>query len=133
LKHQRDFEKPLRIRLFRILVASKSEAEEVLEELGSPTSIEPFRKIARAHSFDTATHERGGDLGFVWPNGSTDIPQVSAEPALYQAALQLKDGELAQEPIAEGDRFAVLWRRGSLAATTPSDESRKIAKVRIRE
>ncbi len=41
-KHRRDFEKPLRLRLFRILVSSKSEAEEVLEELGSPVEIEPF-------------------------------------------------------------------------------------------
>lgn len=132
-KHQRDFEKPLRIRLSRILVSSKEEAEEVLSELGSPVAIESFRKIARAHSLDTATHERGGDLGFAWPNGSTDIPQVSADPALYQAALGLKDGELAKEPVPEGERFAVLWRRGSLAATSPSEESRKIAALRIRE
>lgn len=132
-KHQRDFEKPLRLRLFRILVATEEEATALLSDLGENVNIEAYRKAARAHSLDTATLERGGDLGFVWPDGSTDIPQVSAEKSLYQAALELKDGQIARQPLPEGDRFAVLWRRGSLAAQELNDESRQLARQRLRE
>jgi len=133
LKNSRDFHKPLRLRLFRILVASEAEAKAVLKELGTNVNIEQFRKAARAHSLDTATNERGGDLGFVWPDGSTDVPQVKAEVPLYEAGLTLIDGQLSQAPIAEGKRFAILWRRGSLPALKPDERAEQIARLRIRE
>src|SRR5690606_14494267 len=112
-KHQRDFEKPLRIRIFRILVDKEEDARSILQKVTPTTTLTDFRAWARDHSIDRATNQRAGDLGFVWPDGSTDIPQVSAEPSLYQAALPLRDGEFAKEPVLEGARYAVLWRRGS--------------------
>src|SRR5690606_33712253 len=123
-KHEREFVKPLRVRIFRILVKTEQAALEILAKLGATTSISDFRKLARDHSVDKATNERGGDLGFVWPDGSSDVPQVSADPALYAAAIELADGEFSKSPIAEGDHFAVLWRRGSLPATARDDSSR---------
>lgn len=131
--HRRDFEKPLRIRIFRILVATQEEAESLIKKLKPNTKVEEFRALAREQSLDRATNERGGDLGFVWPDGSTDVPQVSAEPSLYSAALSLKDGQFSASPIPEGERFAVLWRRGSLPAQPLSAESREVARLRIIE
>jgi peptidyl-prolyl cis-trans isomerase C len=34
---------------------------------------------------------------------------------LYKAAEAVNDGEFVAKPVAEGDKFAVIWRRGSLA------------------
>lgn len=132
-KNDRDYHKPLRLRLFRILVASRTEAEKLRAGLGNDTSIDDFRKLARDKSLDQATHERGGDLGFVWPDGSTDVPQVRVEISLYQAALKLEDGEIASEIVPEGERFAILWRRGSKAEEALNEESRRVARLRLEE
>jgi hypothetical protein len=72
-------------------------------------------------------------LGFVWPDGSTDVPQVSAEKILYEKALQLQDGEVLREAIPEGKRFAVLWRRGSLPEVKVDESSRELARRALRE
>lgn len=132
-QHERDFAKPLRIRIFRILVSTEDAAKDLLGKLTTKTSIADFRKLARDVSIDRATNERGGDLGFVWPDGSTDVPQVSADPALYAAALELVDGEFSKAPIKEGKHFAVLWRRGTLAAQVVEDSSRRLARLRLLE
>lgn len=132
-KHQRDFEKPLRIRIFRLLFSDQASAEATLRELVAGTNIEAFRKLARERSIDHATKERGGDLGFVWPDGSTDVPQVSAETALYQAALPLKDGEICPHVVKEGKRFAVLWRRGSLPEIPRASFADDVARARVKE
>lgn len=132
-KHERDFKKPLRIRIFRILVSTEEKAKDLLGKLSHKTSISDFRKLARDHSLDRATNERGGDLGFVWPDGSTDIPQVSAEPALYAAALELVDGEFSKAPVQEGKHFAVLWRRGTLPAQDAEQSNARLARLRLLE
>lgn len=132
-KQERDFVKPLRVRIFRILLKTEEKAREILAKLDATTSILAFRKLARDHSIDKATNERGGDLGFIWPDGSTDVPEVSADPALYTAALGLADGEFSQVPVAEGSYFAVLWRRGSLPAQEKDNSHRSLAHARLLE
>lgn len=131
--NERDFEKPLRIRVFRILFERREEAEDLIVELTPETTVEEFRKWARELSVDQATNERAGDLGFLWPDGSTDVPQVSAEKSLYEAALPLKDGEFSKVPVEEAGRFAVVWRRGSLPPIEPDEASRDLARGALRE
>lgn len=131
--HPRDFNKPLRIRIYRLLVSTEEEAKTLLAELKMPLDLPQFRVLCREHSVDKATHERGGDLGFVWPDGSTDVPQVSADPKIYAAALTLKEGELHPEPIAEDARFAIVWRRGSLPSELSSEEDRERVKALLSE
>lgn len=131
--HRRDFEKPLRIRLFRILVDSEVQAQQILAGIGTSLTLAEFRTLARTHSVDRATHERGGDLGFVWPDGTTEVPQVSAEKSLYEAALALRDGELVRAPIPEGKRFAIVLRAGSMPAQAIDAEARQIARLRLLE
>src|SRR5690606_33300409 len=63
---------------------------------------------------------RGGDVGFVQPDGKTDVPRVRVPPALFEAAAAVNDGEFVAEPVPEGEHFAVVWRRGSLPAVQSS-------------
>lgn len=131
--HPRDYQKPLRLRIFRLLVKTEAEAKRLLGELPGPVDLLRFRALCRDHSIDKATHERGGDLGFVWPDGSTDVPEVSADPGLYAAALPLKEGELAPQVVKEGEHFAIVWRRGSLPQEEASDSARARVAALLRE
>jgi peptidyl-prolyl cis-trans isomerase C len=38
------------------------------------------------------------------------------DPRVVEAASRVKDAEIVSEPVPEGDRFAVLWRRQSMKA-----------------
>ncbi|WP_437735933.1 peptidyl-prolyl cis-trans isomerase [Sorangium sp. So ce1335] len=107
------FSAPPMVALWRVLVATREEAEAILAELKKDPSPQRFKDIAREKSLDKATHLRGGDLGFVAPDGSTSEPGLKLAPELLEAAARVKDGELVPEPVPEGDRFAVLWRRQS--------------------
>ncbi|WP_434046314.1 MULTISPECIES: peptidyl-prolyl cis-trans isomerase [Sorangium] len=107
------FSAPPMVALWRVLVATREEAEAILAELKKDPSPQRFKDIARDRSLDKATSLRGGDLGFVAPDGSTAEPGLKLAPGLMEAAARVKDGELVPEPVAEGDRFAVLWRRQS--------------------
>lgn len=109
------FAQPLRIRLWRILLADEAAAKAVLEQAKTAGSPLKWGELSREKSLDTATNLRQGDLGFVHPDGATDTPRVRVDPALYRAAEQVKDGDFVAQPVKEGSRFAVVWRRGSLA------------------
>lgn len=131
--NERDFERPRRIRLFRILLEGEEAARKLIEQLGASPSLEEFRALAREKSVDKATHQRGGDLGFVWPNGTTEIPQVRAVPTLYEAAAEVEDGKLVQEPVREGDLFAVVLRRGVLPPRSmPKERAERLVNQRLR-
>src|SRR5690606_20133120 len=65
---------------------------------------------------------------------NTDVPELRVDPALYAAAARVQNGELVPEPISEGDRFAVVWRRGSLQPVSVSlDEARSTIERLIAE
>jgi hypothetical protein len=53
-----------------------------------------------------------GNLGPVGPDGSTKRAGVTVNPALYQAAEKVKDGEVVATPIQDGDHFVIVQRRG---------------------
>ncbi len=123
--HRADFEKPERIRLWRILVEDEALARRVLSDARSKDGPVRFRELAREHSVDEATKLRGGELGFVFPDGRTEVPQLAVDPALYAAAEKVRDGELVPEPVKEGNRFAVVWRRGTLAKVERSFDAER--------
>ncbi len=108
------FETPERIHLSRILVASERDAERVLGEAKHDLSISRWNDLAREHSVDKATNLRGGNLGFVAADGTSNEAGVRVEPALFAAAKKVKDGELVPTAVAEGAHFAVVWRRGTV-------------------
>ena len=127
-RHRDSYEAPRSIQIWRILLRQEAEARALLRELGQP-SESVWSRLARERSIDTATHMRSGSLGFVAADGQTHMPQVRVSPALFAAAERVKDGQLVPEPVAEGDAFAVIWRRASRPAQ-PSQLSAVSADIR---
>jgi peptidyl-prolyl cis-trans isomerase C len=116
------FQTPERVQIWRILVATREEALALLDEAKKPGGLAAWADLARRSSLDKATAERGGDLGFVGPDGRSHLPAVRVDAAVAEAARKVKGGELVPEPVPEGDKFAVVWRRGTTPPVTRSLE-----------
>jgi peptidyl-prolyl cis-trans isomerase C len=123
--HLDRFEAPQRLRIFRILCETRDEAAQVLEAANADPTPKGFAALARDHSIDKATNLRGGDLGFLDLEGVSADPDVRIDRAVVRAADHVRDGSFVPVPVPEGGRYAVVWRRGTLAAThrDPSDEA----------
>jgi peptidyl-prolyl cis-trans isomerase C len=116
-RHRHRYQRPLAIKIWRILIKDTDSARRVLGEVqGNKEGAAKWKTLARELSLDTATHLRGGDLGFVREDGNTDVPEVRVNRSLFEAASKVKDGELVAEPMPEGEYFAVIWRRGTRPA-----------------
>ncbi len=131
------YQTPERVKIWRILVADKALAEKILAEVkaaGGDTSTKKWTELTRQHSVDDATKMRDGNLGFVRDDGSTNMPRVRVDPALHAAAKKVQDGQLVNEPVAEGANWAVVWRRGTLAAVTRTlqQEESSIRQILVR-
>ena len=129
------FEIPRRVHIWRILSDDQALIQKILADCKGVDGIQRWSQYARESSLDKATHLRNGDLGFVHPDGDTDTPTLRVDRALFGAAEQLKDGELAAEPIKEGLHWAAVWRRGSMKAVsrTPEQEQGAIRQVLQRQ
>jgi peptidyl-prolyl cis-trans isomerase C len=110
------FSSPPRVALWRILLATREEADAVLADLKKELTPKRWNDLARERSLDKTTSMRGGNLGFVAPDGATAEPEVKVDARLVEAAGKVKDAELVPEPVQEGDRWAVVWRRQSMKA-----------------
>jgi peptidyl-prolyl cis-trans isomerase C len=128
------FDAPERIAVTRILCATRDEAARVLAE-AQAGGAQRWNDLAREHSTDKATSMRGGALGFLTEDGGSSEASVRVDPAIFAAARQVKDGELVAEPVAEGDGFAVIWRRGSTPAVhrTLAEETPPIRQLLVRK
>lgn len=80
--------KPAQVKVRHILVETKAEAEEILEELRNGAD---FAALAKARSIDTASGAQGGEIGFIH-EGSAVVDEFK------KAALSLGAGELS-EPV----------------------------------
>ncbi len=89
----------------------------MLEATRSDPTPTTFARLAREHSQDKATYLRGGNVGFVTAEGVSSEPGLRVDRAVVRAAQAVRDGSLVPEPVVEGDRFAVVWRRGTIAST----------------
>ena len=125
------FETPKRIRVWRIQVADEATAKDILAKSKGTEGVKNWSDAAREKSLDKATAQRSGDLGFVRADGSTDVPRVQVDPAIFTAADKVADGALVGQPVKEGDKFSVIWRRGSVEATkrTVEDETPSIRQI----
>lgn len=117
------FVAPRRLSIWRILVGSEPEAREILAEVKQGDDIKKWNQLAREKSLDKATSLRSGNLGFVSPDGTTAQPDVKLDVALFDAADKVKDGEIVPEPVKEGDKWAIVWRRQGMRAVTRTLES----------
>lgn len=116
-QHRSEFEQPAALLIWRILVDSRERALEIAKQAEGAGGPVRWRELCREHSLDEATKLRGGTLGFVRADGSTDVPQLRVDPALFQAASAVADGALVSTPVPQGAHFAVVWRRGHRDAT----------------
>lgn len=116
------FDSPERVQLWRILCKTQEEATAVLDAAKKDSSVAKWNELAREHSVDKATNLRGGNLGFVGPDGTSNEAGLKVDPVLVKAAMAVKDGELVPRPVSEGDAFAAVWRRGTVPANRRSVE-----------
>jgi peptidyl-prolyl cis-trans isomerase C len=116
------FSIPRQVGIYRILLASESEANALLKELGSTPDPKAWTDIAREKSLDKATRLRGGNLGIVQEDGTTGQGGEKVDAALFAAADAVKDGEVVPRPVKEGDKWAVVWKRQSAKASVRSLE-----------
>jgi peptidyl-prolyl cis-trans isomerase C len=116
------FETPKRLRLWRIQVADEATAKEIIAQSKGTDGPKKWSDLAREKSLDKPTAQRGGELGFVRADGTTDVPRVQVDPAVFAAAEKVTDGTIVPQPLKEGDRYSVIWRRGSVEATKRSIE-----------
>jgi peptidyl-prolyl cis-trans isomerase C len=125
------FETPKRLRLWRIQVSDEATAKDIIAQAKGTDGAKRWSEIAREKSLDKATAQRGGELGFVRVDGSTDVPRIQVDPSIFAAADKVTDGTLVATPIKEGDRWSVIWRRGSVEASkrTLEDETPSIRQI----
>jgi len=113
---------PERYGVWRILCKTREEAVAVLDAAKKKSTPDEFTELARLHSIDKATNQRGGNIGFVGLDGTSNESGVHIDPAIPKAASLVKDGELVAAPVQEsaGDTtgFAVVWHRGTVGAST---------------
>lgn len=79
-----------------ILVKTKPEAKDIIEKLNRG---EKFADLAKAHSTDPGTKDRGGDLGY--------FSKGQMVPAFENAAFALKKGEVS-EPVKSRFGYHVI-------------------------
>jgi foldase protein PrsA len=97
-EHPEEFGTKEQWRLSKIVVESKELALQLLDQIRGGAD---FAELARTHSKDEGTAERGGDMGFVEP----DDP--FADPNILEAVRQLDVGEVTG-PIAVGEDYALV-------------------------
>jgi peptidyl-prolyl cis-trans isomerase C len=109
------YDPPERIQVWRILCKTQEEAQSVLDAARADATPKRFAELARDHSQDKATYLRGGNLGFLTADGSSNEPGLRVAPAIVRAALTVRDGDLVPATVSEGEFFSVVWRRGTSA------------------
>jgi peptidyl-prolyl cis-trans isomerase C len=129
-KNRVRYDAPARYQVWRILCKTREEATEVLVAAQADPTPKAFAALARDHSQDKATALRAGNLGFLTADGVSSDPGLRVDPAVVRAAQGVRDGELVKAPVAEGEFFSVVWRRGT---TGPQKRSVEEVASPIRE
>jgi foldase protein PrsA len=82
--NKKAFSTPEVMNASHILVKTKAEANEIVKELKEGAD---FAKLAKKHSIDPATKDKGGELGF--------FSREQLVPAIAEEAFSLKTGEIS--------------------------------------
>ena len=133
------YDTPERYQVWRILCKTRAEADDVLAAARKDPTPKKFEELAREHSQDKATYLRGGNLGFVTADATSSEPGWKVDEGVMRAVQSVRDGDLVPAPVNEGEYVSVVWRRGTIPATTRSvaDSSAQIRdaiwKTRVKE
>lgn len=112
----------LQYRLAHIIVPTEEAARQLITQLQGGAN---FATLARQHSTDTASRERGGDLDWAAPANMT--------AAFAQVVTQLKKGEVAPEPVKSEFGWHVLRVTDTRETAPPPFESVKDRLVQLVE
>jgi peptidyl-prolyl cis-trans isomerase C len=110
------YDTPERYQIWRILCKTKEEAQTVIDAAKKELTPKEFGELARDHSIDKGSNLRAGNLGFIAPDGSSNEAGLKVDVALVKAVQGVRDGELVAAPVSEGENFAVVWRKGTIAS-----------------
>jgi peptidyl-prolyl cis-trans isomerase C len=124
-KNKARYDAPERYQIWRISCATREEAQSVIADAKKELTIAHWNKLARDHSVDKATYLRGGNIGFVALDGTSNETGLKIDPTIPKAAEGVRDGELVADPVVEGAAFAVVWRRGTVGASHRSVDDAK--------
>lgn len=117
--HQEELE---RVEVRHILVSTVEEADKVAQLARKPKA--DFAALAKTHSQDPQTRDRGGHMGWLHRN--------ELEPELAEELFSLKEGEVS-DPLTGGDGihvFCVTQRQVGLQALLPTVRERLVAEKR---
>jgi len=110
-EHPEEFRRPEMRRAAHIVVGSREEASDLIQDLRAGAS-EKFGTIAKQRSLDTETKLRGGDLLYFTKDGRAVGTSEDAvvDPALVAAAFRLADeGDITGKPVDLGEgKWSVL-------------------------
>lgn len=82
-----------------IIVPTKEEAEQAVDELSKGSS---FDALAKELSTDLASASLGGDIGYI--NAETEI----VDPAIYKAASKQKEGKVGDVAALKDGTYAII-------------------------
>lgn len=110
---------PLQYNAAHILVQTEEEAKELIAELEKATesAAERFSELAKEHSTDKASGEKGGELGWVSPK------QLVQE--FSEAMTALAPGNYSTEPVKTQFGWHIIWLEDTRQTPPPSFESIK--------
>ncbi len=112
-KNQKEFMMPEQVRAVHILVKTEKEAKDVYDKLKKGAD---FASTAKSLSQDTATADKGGDLGF--------FARGQMEPNFDDAVFKLKKGELSN-PVKTSFGYHIIKAVDTKEAKTVEFESVK--------
>ena len=113
-KNAAKFHTPERYALWLIATRKREEAAALLTELHKDPSPKRWQELARAQSIDGPTAMRGGNLGFVNADGTTPEPGLKVSRAVIDAVEKLHDAEMSPDPVKDGERWVIVWRRQTM-------------------
>lgn len=91
-EHKEEYNTPEQVQVSSILVGTQAEAEEVISQLNSGTD---FAQLAKEKSLDTATKDKGGDLGYFGRGEQEEVVEEAAfklEVDQISGALKTEEG-----------------------------------------
>ncbi|MFK8003373.1 MAG: peptidylprolyl isomerase [Polyangiales bacterium] len=123
--HSEEFRRPAMSRAAHILFESREAAEAVLEEARA-ADARGFRNLVRAHSIDTETKFRGGDLRYFMRNGrspsatapvreegpATREPDPPVDSVIVEAAFALQTVGDVSDVVQTGEYFSIVKLTG---------------------
>ncbi len=96
--HKENYAQPMKVHAWQIVVASMTEAKQVLRELKDGAN---FSTLAKERSIDSLTSANGGDLGWITGTGS----DLTDEEQAVLAQLELNEDS---QPLKVNDRYVIL-------------------------